>query len=84
MNEQIKISWYRCTVDKAVMSELMRKNDGRAFLQAGGHLLLYAATGTAAYLAYLNVHARNGMDFLVAHDVGFPQIVSADDDAFAL
>jgi fatty acid desaturase len=59
MTEQIKVNWYRCKVDKAVMSELMRKRDGRAFTQVVLQLLLFAATGTLAYLAYLNLHARN-------------------------
>ena len=46
MTEQIKINWYRCKVDKAEMSALMRKSDARGFLQAGGQLLLFAVTGT--------------------------------------
>ena len=32
----------------------------------------------------LDVHARNGVDGLIAHHVGLPQIVGADDDAVAL
>ena len=32
----------------------------------------------------LDVAAGDRVDFLVAHDVGLPQIVGADDDAFAL
>ncbi len=59
MNEHIKINWYRCRVDKTVMSELMRKSDARAFAQAISQLLLFAATGTLAYLAFLNVHTGN-------------------------
>lgn len=59
MDEQIKINWYRCKVDKAVMSELMRKSDAKAFAQVILQLMLFAATGTLAYLAYLNVHASN-------------------------
>ena len=59
MNEQIRINWYRCKVDKAVMSELMRKSDARAFAQVIAELLLLAATGTLAYFAFLNVHASN-------------------------
>lgn len=59
MTEQIKINWYRCKVDKAVMSELMRKSDARAFAQTIPQLGLFVVTGTLAYLAYLNVHASN-------------------------
>jgi fatty acid desaturase len=59
VDQPIKINWYRTKVDKAVMSELMRKSDARAFAQVIPQLLLFAATGTLAYLAYLNVHASN-------------------------
>lgn len=52
----IKINWYRCKIDKAVMSELMKKSDLRGFIQAGGQLLAFALTGTLAYLAFLQVH----------------------------
>jgi fatty acid desaturase len=59
MNEKVTINWYRCKVDKAVMSELMRKSDARGFAQAVPQLLLYGLTGTLAFLAYGNVHAAN-------------------------
>jgi len=59
MNEQIKINWYRCKVDRAVMSDLMRKSDARAFAQVIPQLLLFAVTATLAYLAFSNVHAGN-------------------------
>jgi fatty acid desaturase len=59
MNEQIRINWYRCRVDPGVMSALMRKSDVCGFAQAVPQLLLFAATGTLACLAYLNVHRAN-------------------------
>ncbi|MEY3775269.1 MAG: hypothetical protein RLZZ129_2049, partial [Verrucomicrobiota bacterium] len=59
MNESIKINWYRCKVDKALMSELMRRSDARAFLQVIPQLGLYALTGTLAYLAFLHLTAAN-------------------------
>jgi len=59
MDAPVKINWYRTKVDKAVMSELMRKSDARAFAQVIPELLLFAVTGTLAYLAFLNVHASN-------------------------
>jgi len=58
MNEQVKINWYRCKVDKAVMSALMRKSDARGFLQAGSQLLLFAVTGTIAYQIFLRLNAH--------------------------
>lgn len=56
MAEPAKITWYRCKVDKAVMRELMRKRNGPVFRQALLHLGVFAATGTLAYLAFLQVH----------------------------
>jgi fatty acid desaturase len=61
MDEPIKINWYRSKIDKAVMSELMRKSDAKAFAQTIPQLLLFAATGTSAYLAWLNIHPGNRM-----------------------
>jgi fatty acid desaturase len=59
MTEQIKINWYRCKVERAVMSDLMRKRNGRALAQVVPQLLLFAATGTLAYWAYSKVHWTN-------------------------
>ncbi|MCB1103499.1 MAG: fatty acid desaturase [Cephaloticoccus sp.] len=59
MTESLKITWYRCKVDRAVMSELMKRSDARAFLQAGGQLLIYALTGTLAWLAWRHLDAAN-------------------------
>jgi fatty acid desaturase len=59
MNEHINITWYRCKVDKAIMSDLIRKSDAKAFTQVILQLLLFAATGTLAYLAFLSVHPSN-------------------------
>jgi fatty acid desaturase len=59
MTEQIKINWYRCKVDKSVMSDLMRKSDARAFLQVIPQIGLFAVTGALAYLAFLKLNAAN-------------------------
>ena len=59
MNDQIRISWYRTRVDKAVMSGLMRRSDTRGFAQVIPQLGLYAATGTLAFLAYQNIQPEN-------------------------
>jgi fatty acid desaturase len=58
MHENLKISWYRCKVDRAVMGRLMVKSDARGFAQTIPQLLLFAATGALAYAAFLQVHAR--------------------------
>lgn len=59
MTESIRINWYRCKIDRAVMSELMKRSDARGFLQAGGQLLLYAITGTLAWLAWRHLDTAN-------------------------
>jgi fatty acid desaturase len=59
MHDQIKINWYRCKVDKAVMSELMRRSDARAFAQVIPHIGLFAVTGTLAYLAFSHLNTSN-------------------------
>jgi fatty acid desaturase len=59
MSDPIKINWYRCKVDKAVMSELMKRSDARAFAQVIPQLGLFAATATLSYLLYESLNARN-------------------------
>lgn len=58
MSDPARISWYRCKVDKAVMSGLMKRSDARGLLQVIPQLGLYALTGTLAYQAYLRVNAH--------------------------
>jgi len=41
MNDQIKINWYRCKVDRKVMSELMQPSNARGFLQVIPQLALF-------------------------------------------
>jgi len=54
-----KINWYRCKVDKEVMADLMQRSDFHGFRQVLCQMGLFAATGTLAYLAYLNISASN-------------------------
>jgi len=56
VEEQIKINWYRCKVDKAVMRELMRPSDLRGLAQAVPQLLLYFTTTALCYAAFLQIH----------------------------
>ncbi|MEO6054161.1 MAG: fatty acid desaturase [Chthoniobacterales bacterium] len=53
------MNWYRCKIDKKVMSELMKSSDLKAAFQCITHLALFVATGTLTYLAFLNVHSAN-------------------------
>lgn len=59
MSDSTKINWYRCKVDRAVMSELMRKSDAKALAQVIPNLVIYATTGTLAFLAFRNVSSDN-------------------------
>jgi fatty acid desaturase len=59
MNEQIKINWYRCKVDKKVMSELMKKSDAKAFATVLPQLGLFLFTGLATYWVFTLVHVSN-------------------------
>jgi fatty acid desaturase len=59
MNEQIKITWYRCKVDKKLMSELMKPSDFRGLCQVIPQIALYFVSGLLAYLAYFNIHRDN-------------------------
>lgn len=59
MSQSIKIPWYRCKVDKRVMSSLMKTSDFRGFCQVIPQWGLFVATGAMAYLAFRNMHAAN-------------------------
>lgn len=45
MHEHLKIDWRRTNADQAIMSELMRRSDARAFAQVIARLSLYAPNG---------------------------------------
>ena len=56
-----RINWYRCQVDPQVMNALMQCSDFQGFRQALGHLGLWCATGTLAYLAFCHINGANWM-----------------------
>ena len=45
VRSRLKVPWYRCPIHPARLRELMRRSDAQGWLQAGGHLLLWLATG---------------------------------------
>ena len=47
-----RIRWYRCPIEPAELQALARPDDRRGLMQAMGHLGVWAATGTAAYLLF--------------------------------
>ncbi len=54
-----RIDWYRTPIDKALLTELMQRNDLRGWLQTLSHLGLFLVTGALAYAAYLNIDSSN-------------------------
>ncbi|MEM7531290.1 MAG: fatty acid desaturase [Chloroflexota bacterium] len=54
-----KIRWYRCKIDPAVMKELTRRSDWHGWRQSLGHLGLCVATGTTAYMIFLQMNSSN-------------------------
>ena len=53
------IKWYRCKVDPAVMRELVERSDLQGFRQSLGQLGMFTATGSLAYLAYLQINGAS-------------------------
>ena len=54
-----KIDWYRSPIDRALLQELMRRNDWRGWLQTICHLGLFFVTAALAYAAFLAIDAGN-------------------------
>lgn len=54
-----KIRWYRCKIDKEVMSELMKRSNLPGFIQVFCQIGLFAFTGALAYMAFLNINVTN-------------------------
>ncbi len=56
---EVDITWYRSAIDRAVLSELRKRDNLRGALQTFCHLGLFFASGALAYLAYLQVEMTN-------------------------
>lgn len=50
---QHRIAWYRSPIDRAVLRELTRPNDLKAFLHAGSFLLIYCLTTATTLVLFL-------------------------------
>ncbi len=48
IRKDLRIKWYRCPVDPEQLRKLMQPSDLKGWLQAGGHLAIFAATGSLA------------------------------------
>jgi len=47
--KNLRISWYRCPIEKDILRNLTLKNDWQGFIQAGGHFILFLLTGLITY-----------------------------------
>ena len=45
----LRVAWYRTRIEPATLRRLMTRSDLQGWLQAGGHLLLYLATGALTF-----------------------------------
>ncbi len=54
VRSDLRVAWYRSPVEPGILRELMRRSDRRGWLQAGGHLALFAVTGSLAYLCWVH------------------------------
>jgi fatty acid desaturase len=63
VRESVKVRWYRCSVDAEKFKEFITPSDRKGFIQAAGHLALYAFTG---YLAYLCACSSAWLLFAIA------------------
>lgn len=49
VRKTLRVDWYRCPIPGAKLRELSKRSDAQGFLQAGGHLGLFIATGALTY-----------------------------------
>ena len=54
VRKNLKIRWYRCSIEPDLLRRLTQRSDLQGWLQAGGHFLLFVATGTLSYLLFAN------------------------------
>jgi len=50
VRKTLRVEWYRCPIDGAKLRELSKRSDLQGWFQAGGHLALFAVTGSLVYL----------------------------------
>ncbi len=52
--ENLNVQWYRSAMPPARFRELSKSDDTQGWIQAGGHLAIFAVTGLAVYLTWAN------------------------------
>jgi len=50
VRKSLRVPWYRCPIEKAKLRELSQRSDAQGWFQAGGHLGLFALTGTLVFV----------------------------------
>ena len=49
VRKDLRVKWYRCPIEHEALRELSRRSNWQGFWLSGGHLALFALTGTLAY-----------------------------------
>ncbi len=83
VRQSLRPRWYRCEIERERLRELSQRSDARGWVQAGGHLALFVATGAAsayfwaqeswiAFLAALWLHGTVASFFsgVAPHELG--------------
>lgn len=52
VRKTLRVQWYRCPIEFARLRELSERSDAQGWFQAGGHLALFAVTGTSVFLLW--------------------------------
>ncbi|MEM7132350.1 MAG: fatty acid desaturase [Chloroflexota bacterium] len=50
VRKNLRVEWYRCPIKGTRLRELSKRSDAQGWFQAGGHLALFALTGTLVFL----------------------------------
>ena len=45
IKKKLRISWYRCPIEKETLKNLTLRSDLKGLMQAGGHFALFLLTG---------------------------------------
>ena len=52
VRKNLRVEWYRCPIDPTRLRELSKRSDFQGWFQTAGHLILFAGTGTLAYMLW--------------------------------
>lgn len=63
VRKSLRVPWYRCPMEPGKLRELSTRSDLQGWFQAGGHLALFALTGTLVYLFW---SYENWLGFFIA------------------